>query len=60
MLDDFRQKAKKEMTVWRRIAGKPVCVRYLAVYDVNGDYLGTLETVQDFAEAERHFCKEKA
>ena len=60
MIDDFRQKSKKEMTVWRRITGKPVCVRCLAVYDVNGDYLGTLETVQDFTEAETHFCKAKA
>ena len=25
-----------------------------------GDYLGTLETVQDFTEAETHFCKAKA
>ena len=59
MLDDFRQKAKKEMTVWRRIAGKPVYVRYLAVYDVNGDYLGTLETVQDFSEVEPHFRRKE-
>ena len=51
MLDDFRQKARTEMTVWRRISGKPVGVRYMAVYDTAGEYIGTVEFVQDYGDA---------
>ena len=58
MLDDFRREIRSEMTVWQRIAGKPVCVRYMAVRDANGEYLGTVETVQDCTEIVRHFQKE--
>ncbi len=47
------------MTVWQRIAGKPVCVKYMAVRDANGEYFGTVETVQDFTEAEKHFKETK-
>lgn len=47
------------MTVWQRIAEKPVCVKYMAVRDVNGEYFSTVETVQDFTEAEKHFKETK-
>ncbi len=58
MLEDFRQKVRREMTVWQRIGGKPVGVRYLAVYDAEGSYIGTAELVQDFTEALEHFGRE--
>ncbi len=58
LLEDFRQKKRQDMTVWQRIGGRPVCVRYLAVYDANGDYIGTVETVQDFSEAAARFAGE--
>ena len=58
MIDEFRREIRSEMTVWQRIAGKPVCVKYMAVRDTNGKYLGTVETVQDCTEIVRHFQKE--
>ncbi len=59
LLDDFREKRKTDHTVWQRIAGRPVCVRYMAVYGPGGDYMGTVETVQDMTDALRHFGDKK-
>ena len=39
------------------IAGKPVSVRYHAVYDRDGKYLGTVEFVQDCTDILAHFKK---
>ena len=57
LLADFKAKRRDHMTVWRRIAGKPIGVRYHAVYDDDGTYLGAVEFVQDFTEAIEHFQK---
>lgn len=56
MLADFKAKKRDHMVVWRRIMGKPVGVRYQAVYGEDGAYLGTVEFVQDFTEALTHFA----
>ena len=37
MLLDFKAKKRDHMEVWRRIMGRPVGVRYLAVYDEQGE-----------------------
>ena len=57
LLADFKAKRRDHMTVWRRIAGRPIGVRYHAVYDDDGTYLGAVEFVQDFSEALAHFQK---
>ena len=56
MLADFKAKKRDHMVVWRRIMGKPVGVRYQAVYGEDGTYLGTVEFVQDFTEALARFA----
>ena len=56
MLADFKAKKRDHMVVWRRIMGKPVGVRYQAVYGEDDTYLGTVEFVQDFTEALAHFA----
>ena len=56
MLADFKARKRDHMVVWRRIMGKPVGVRYQAVYGEDGTYLGTVEFVQDFTEALAHFA----
>lgn len=58
-IDILRREIRSEMTVWQRIAEKPVCVKYMAVRDANGEYFSTVETVQDFTEAEKHFKETK-
>lgn len=55
LLADFKAKKRDHMTIYRRIAGKPIGVRYHAVYDEKGTYLGAVEFVQDFSEALAHF-----
>lgn len=57
LIADFRAKKRDHMTVWRMIAGKPVSVRYHAVYDRDGKYLGTVEFVQDCTDILAHFKK---
>lgn len=57
LIANFRAKKRDHMTVWRTIAGKPVSVRYHAVYDRDGKYLGTVEFVQDCTEILAHFKK---
>lgn len=51
MLLDFKAKKRTHMEVWRRIMGRPIGVRYMAVYDDAGEYMGTVEFVQDFQKA---------
>lgn len=58
MLLDFKAKKRDHMEVWRRIMGRPVGVRYLAVYDEDGEYMGTVEFVQDYQKALDHFAKQ--
>lgn len=58
MLLDFKAKKRDHMEVWRRIMGRPVGVRYLAVYDEAGEYMGTVEFVQDYQKALDHFAKQ--
>ena len=43
------------MEIYRYIKGKPVGVRYLAVYDEDGEYTGAVELVEDFSEALKQF-----
>lgn len=58
MLLDFKAKKRDHMEVWRHIMGRPVGVRYLAVYDEAGEYMGTVEFVQDYQKALDHFAKQ--
>ena len=51
MLLDFKAKKRDHLEVWRRIMGRPIGVRYMAVYDEEGAYIGTVEFVQDFQKA---------
>ena len=53
---DFKTKKRRRMDIWKRIKGKPVSVQYAAVYDKNDEYIGTVEIVQDFTDAFKHFA----
>ncbi|SFT47048.1 hypothetical protein SAMN02910356_00650 [Selenomonas sp. GACV-9] len=47
LLADFKAKKRDSLEVARYIMGKPVMVKYMAVYDQAGSYIGTVEVVQD-------------
>lgn len=49
LLDDFKNKRKDRLVVCRNIKGKKILVKYLAVYE-DGEYIGTLETVEDISQ----------
>ncbi len=47
ILDDFKSGRANEAPFWINFGGKFVYIVYYAVRNENGDYLGTLEVVQD-------------
>lgn len=47
LIADFRAKKRSSMEVARYIMGKPILVKYMAVYGDDGSYRGALEVVQD-------------
>ncbi len=55
ILDDFRNNKRDSVPVWMEKNGKPFLVTYMAVRDKKGNYLGTVEVVQDMQFAKEHF-----
>lgn len=55
IIDDFRNARRNNVPVWMEKAGKTLYVNYIAVRDDEGNYLGTLELVQDMTFAKDHF-----
>ena len=49
ILDDFRAGRKDHEDFWIQMAGRFVLIRYFAVRDEAGKFLGTLEVTQDIA-----------
>ena len=47
LVADFKAKKRSSLEVARYIMGKPILVKYMAVYDEDGEYMGTLEAVQN-------------
>lgn len=57
IIDDFRSKKRDNVQVWMEKGNRTMLVAYLAVRDYNGNYLGTVELVQDMEFAKEHFQK---
>ncbi len=57
IIDDFRSGLRDCVPVWVERNGRPFLVKYMAVRDRTGAYVGTLELVQDMEEARKHFSK---
>lgn len=55
IIQEFKNGTRDEVAVWVEKAGRPMYVRYMAVRSKTGDYLGTLEAVQDMTFAKEHF-----
>ncbi len=55
IIEDFRAGKRDERKVWLDRPDKSLCIMYLAVRDTNGNYVGTLEFVQDMTFARDHF-----
>ncbi len=50
ILEEFREGSRDSAVFWIEIAGRMIYIRYLAVRDVNGKYLGCLEVTQDITD----------
>ena len=55
MLEDFRTKKASRRAIFKRVRGRRIGVVYHAVYDSAGEYLGTVEFVQDYEQALQEF-----
>lgn len=55
IIDDFRNNRRDFVSVWMEKNGRTMLVRYMAVRDRNGKYVGTAELVQDMEFAKEHF-----
>ncbi|MBO1363177.1 DUF438 domain-containing protein [Prevotella sp. A2931] len=55
IIDDFRTGKRVRFPVWMEKNGRSMLVNYMAVRDHDGNYLGTVEIVQDMEFAKEHF-----
>ena len=53
ILSDFKSGRKDSAEFWINLKGKQVYIRYFAVRDKTGKYLGTLEATQDITEIKK-------
>jgi DUF438 domain-containing protein len=53
IVNDFKSGKKTHEDFWIRMGEKYVYIRYFAVRDENGQYLGTLEVTQDIAPVQQ-------
>lgn len=58
IIDDFRNGHRDSVSVWMEKGGRSMLVKYMAVRDRAGKYLGTVELVQDMEFAKEHFAGE--
>ena len=59
LFEEFRSGNQDSFDMWHKRGDRDLWVRYLAVRDREGTYLGTLEFVQDMTAARKHFEEEK-
>ena len=57
IIDDFRNNRRDFVPVWMEKGGQTLLVKYMAVRDHEGNYLGTVELVQNMEFAKEHFCR---
>lgn len=57
IISDFRSGKRDQVPVWMEKNGRPMLVLYMAVRDRQGQYLGTMEVVQDMEHARKHFAE---
>ena len=55
IIEEFRAGTLDEVPVWMNKNGRIMLVKYMAVRDRNGQYIGTLELVQDMEFARGYF-----
>lgn len=59
IIDDFRSGRQDSVPVWMEKGGRTMLVKYMAVRDAEGNYVGTVELVQDMEFAKKHFMEKE-
>ena len=57
IIEEFRAGTLDRVPVWMDKNGRTMLVTYMAVRDKDGQYLGTMELVQDMEFAKEYFTK---
>ncbi len=57
VIEDFREGRIDSLPIWMEKNGRTMLVTYMAVRNSGGQYLGTVELVQDMEFAKEHFLK---
>lgn len=57
IIEDFRNNRRDIVPVWMEKGGRTVLVKYMAVRDEKGKYVGTVELIQDMEFAKEYFGK---
>ena len=57
IIADLRAGKRDSVSVWMEKNQRATLVTYHAVRDAQGQYVGTMETVQDMEEARKHFAQ---
>ena len=50
---DFKSKKRDTAEFWINMQGKVVYIRYFAIHDDNGEYMGTMEVTQDITDIQK-------
>ena len=53
ILQDFREGKRDVAEFWINLNGRLIYIRYFAVRDESGEYLGTLEVTQDITDIKK-------
>lgn len=53
ILEDFRNKKRDSAEFWIDLKGRKIYIRYFAVRDAEGSYLGCLEVTQDITDIQK-------
>jgi len=53
ILDDFKNNKRSSAEFWIDLKGRKIYIRYFAVRDKNGKYLGCLEVSQDITDIQK-------
>ena len=57
IIDDLRSGKRDQVQMWMEKLGRTMLVNYMAVRDKAGNYVGTVEVVQDMEFAKQHFLR---
>ena len=53
ILQDFRNKSRKNATFWIDLRGRKILIRYFPVWDKQGNYKGCLEVSEDVTDIQK-------